>query len=52
MESSWDKPAIIDLYFKKTAVAKSLLYLGEASRSRASTRPSIVNGFESSTAGG
>ncbi|CAN0127432.1 unnamed protein product [Scytosiphon promiscuus] len=45
MESSWDKPAIIDLFFKKPAVAKSILCLGEKS---SSTRPSIVSGFESS----
>ncbi|CAM9498618.1 unnamed protein product [Hapterophycus canaliculatus] len=44
MESSWDKPAIIDLFFKKPNAAKSVFDLG-----RKPTRPSIVSGFESST---
>lgn len=49
MESSWEKPAIIDTYFKKPALAKSLLYLGETPKSGETTRSSIVNGFESSS---
>lgn len=47
MESTWDKPAVIDLYFKKPVVPKSLLYLGETTSSGLGMkRSSIVNGFE------
>ncbi|CAN0078753.1 unnamed protein product [Ectocarpus sp. 12 AP-2014] len=46
MESTWDKPAIIDLYFKKPVVAKSTYLFREASKG--GSRRSIVDGFESS----
>ncbi|CAM9595962.1 unnamed protein product [Ectocarpus fasciculatus] len=46
MESTWDKPAIIDLYFKKTAVSKSTYFLREGSSG--GSRRSIADGFESS----
>ncbi|CAM9946872.1 unnamed protein product [Ectocarpus sp. 4 AP-2014] len=46
MESTWDKPAIIDLYFKKPVIAKSTYLFREASTG--GSRRSIVDGFESS----
>lgn len=49
MESSWEKPAIIDAFFKKPSFGKSLLCLGDRLSSGESTRSSIVNGFETST---
>lgn len=46
MESTWDKPAIIDLYFKKPVVAKSAYFFREGSSG--GSRRSIIDGFESS----
>ncbi|CBJ48322.1 hypothetical protein Esi_0002_0053 [Ectocarpus siliculosus] len=45
MESTWDKPVIIDLYFKKPVVAKSTYLFREASTG--GSRRSVVDGFES-----